>query len=276
MKFYISLILFILSTTLLCAQALDRVEVQGKITAPAGEPVDGIHIFNKATFQGAITNEDGTFAIQVAANDRLIISAIQFVEFTAIVDEGVIASKQLNIYMNPAINRLDEVVVRPYDLSGNIRVDVGKIKTIAINSDFDISYETLEFGYEFAPDAQTAIQGNYAEEVFYNGQSQNGGNIIGLAALIVNSLLPKTKKKEKKTARQIENEQNQIMSGLKGMFSEQQLFDLYAIPLDKTNEFLYFVEDQGFPKQYLQPENQLQLLAFMKDKSALFLARIEN
>lgn len=131
------LFLFVISAPLVLAQDIDRVKVQGKIHVPEGEDAEGISVYNSSSQKGTITDYDGSFEIEVAENDRLRIFALQYQPFTAVVDKGIIERKELNIYVNQAVTQLDEVIVSPYDLSGNIRADVEKIPTYYVDRDWD-------------------------------------------------------------------------------------------------------------------------------------------
>ena len=172
------LFLLLITSGLGISQEITRFEISGKITASKGEDVEGINIYNKSSQKGTITSETGEFQIKVAENDRVFISAMQFQNFTVIIDEGIIETKTMHIALNPVINQLDEVLIRPYDLSGNIVADVKRINVSSISNKYDTSYETVEFGYEFSADAQTSVKGNKAEEAFHNGQEQYGGDLI--------------------------------------------------------------------------------------------------
>ena len=44
----------------------------------------------------------------------------------------------------------------PYDLSGNINVDVKRVSVID-SPNWDLSYETLEYDYEFTQDRQSQV-----------------------------------------------------------------------------------------------------------------------
>lgn len=123
------LLLFVISSSAIFAQEIDRTKVAGKISVPNGDDAEGINVYNISSQKGTVTNADGTFEIEVAENDRVQITALQYQSFTVVIDKGIVEQKRINIFMNPAINQLDEVVVRPYDLSGNINVDVKRIKT---------------------------------------------------------------------------------------------------------------------------------------------------
>ncbi len=189
------IILFFCFPVYLLSQDIDRVKVTGKLTAPVSEDVEGVTIYNVSSQQGTVTSPEGDFEIEVAKNDHLAITALQFSTFTVIVDSGVINKKRIGIYLNPVVNQLEEVIVRPYDLLGNVEADVSRIKTINIDSKFDLSYKALNFEYEFSDDYLSAVRGNAAHDAFYNGQEQYGGDLIGLTTAIIKMFISKKKRK---------------------------------------------------------------------------------
>ena len=109
------------------SQIVDRITVDGEVIAQPGDDVQGINIINTTTNEGVITGAEGDFTIRVGVNDRLEVTAIQFQKFTIVVDKGIIAQKQLHIFLNESVNQLDEVIVTPYDLSGNIKADIQRV-----------------------------------------------------------------------------------------------------------------------------------------------------
>ena len=269
------LLLFFLFISLSAfAQEIIRTPIDGSITAPVGEPVEGIHIYNISAQKGTVTDENGFFKMEMAVNDRLEITALQFVSFKVVIDEGVINTKQVKIYMNPAVNELAEVIIRPYDLTGNIKVDVSKIKTFDVAKNLDLSYEEITFAYDFAPDAQTSIKGNYAEEVFYNGQSQNGGNVLGLVSLLADALFSSPEKT--KTPEQLEAEKEKLLNSFKARFTDDLMISRFEIPEDKAAQFRYYLEDQNLPKNLMKLENELLLFEYIEIQSALFLEEFKE
>lgn len=246
------------------AQDIERVAVIGTITAPVGDDIEGVTVYNKSSQKGAITDADGVFKIEVAENDRVLITAMQYQTFTVVIDNGVVSNKVMNIYLNPAVNRLDEVIVRPYDLSGNIHADVGSIDTNVITSNLDLSWETLEFEYDFAPDEYSSVVGNKAEDAFYNGQKPNDQvSILGIVGL----LFPK------KTTIDLSREYEEkalVRGGLTQRFPKQFVIDTFGIPEDEYGLFLYFAEDAGISKSLLKEANTVELLDFLFAQSIAF------
>ncbi len=252
-------------STLVFSQDVDRVTISGKITASKGEDLEGINIYNRSSQKGTITSPEGEFTIQVAENDRVLISSMQFQRFTVIIDEGIIDTKKMIIFLNPVVNQLDEVIIRPFDLSGNIFADVKRVNLTGVSQDWDLSYEKLEFEYQFAPDAQTSIKGNKAEEAYFNNPVQSGGNILGLAGLFF--------KNEKKTPRQKISEEEIVTDAVQKRFGNHYISKNFLIPEDKVNEFIYFVEENGLDRNLLKTENELLLIEHLRGQSKIYLAQ---
>lgn len=252
------------------SQEIDRITILGKITASKGDDVEGINIYNKSSQIGTITSFTGEFKLKVAENDRVLISAIQFQNFTVIIDKVIIETKTMYIALNPVINQLDEVLIRPYDLSGNIVADVKRINVSSVSNKYDTSYETLEFEYEFSADVQTSIKENKAEDAYHNGQEQYRGDLIGLGALLVSAFLPKNKNKKSTKKEQI-SEVDMITNAVQKRFGNSYISKTFNIPEDKVNEFIYFVEDNGIDKKLLLSENELLLIEYLDKQSKAYL-----
>jgi len=262
------IVFFIVSSYHGISQQIDRTSIVGKITAPQGEDVEGVNVYNISSQKGTITNASGDFELEVAENDRVQITALQFQSFTIIVDQGVIDTERMSIYLNPSVNQLDEVIVRPYDLSGNIIADVGRIKTSDAAPSVDLSYETLEFGYEFTPDRQTSISGNAAEEALNHGNINSGANVIGLIGLLLN--------KKRKPVREKVLSREALTNALRQRFNNSYITDTFGIPADKVNDFIYFAEENGIHQDLLKSKNEILLLEFLYDQSEKYKVQIEG
>ncbi len=258
-------ILLLFLPFLLLAQEVDRTLIDGFITAPAGEDVEGVNIYNKSTQKGTVSDVNGEFKLEVGVNDRVLVTALQFQSFTVIVDKGVIDSETMKIYLNPAVNQLEEVIVRPYDLSGNIVADVNRVKTYTFVPKMDLSYEALNFEYEFTPDALTKVDGNAAEEALHNNSLKNGASLLGIIGL----LLPKDITIDLVKNKSIED-RIQISRTLRQRFSNAYIFETFGIPEEKANDFLYFAEEGGLTGTMLKAENEMKLLDYMYKQSELY------
>lgn len=258
-------IAFLCTAPVLFAQEINRVSVKGKIHVPQGEDAEGISVYNSSAQKGTITDENGAFTISVAENDRLQIFALQYQPFTAVIDKGIVERKKLNIYVHPSVTHLEEVIVRPYDLTGNIRADIEKIPTFYADKNWDLSYTAMEFGYGFVVDAQTSIKGNVAENTLNPNYLHNGTDIIAIMGGVANLLFPKSGKTKN---RKVDLEDSDRLSNnLQQRFSRQFVEDNFDIPQEEAVNFLWFVQDRGFDKNLLKVENELQLMQFLENES---------
>lgn len=263
------LLLVLIAAPALFAQDIDRTKVAGKIHVPQGEDAEGISVYNISSQKGTVTDADGSFEIDLAENDRVQITALQYQSFTVIVDKGVIARKVMNVFLNPSVNQLEEVVVRPYDLSGNINVDVKKIPTYNVTKDWDLSYKNLEYGYTFVPDDKTAVPGNAAEEALHGNALKNGANILALLGGVAQLLFPKG---EKITLVESQDIHSAVSNNIQQRFSREFIKDNFGIPEEKAFDFLFFAQENGLDQNLLKPQNEMQLMEFLFKKSREYKA----
>ncbi len=89
--------------------------------------VENIHIINKTSKKFAITDASGSFVIPAKLNDTLVISSIQHQLVSLTIDAVMIQEKSVQVFLEPLVNMLDEVVVGKV-LSGNLLEDVKTVE----------------------------------------------------------------------------------------------------------------------------------------------------
>lgn len=100
------------------------VNLRGKVTDEAGEPIPGVNVFVKGTKQGGITNVEGAYSIDVEQNQTIVFSFIGMKEETV----TYTGQELVNVIMKGEDKSLDEVVVIGYqtikkaDLTGAVGV----------------------------------------------------------------------------------------------------------------------------------------------------------
>lgn len=243
------------------AQAQERISVSGSIQVPVGDESEGIIVYNLNSEVFTLTNPEGEFSIAVKINDSLRISAAQFQEFIVVIDEGVIQSGELNIYLNEIINLLPEVVVTPYDLSGNVRVDAARLPVVELPENYTASevrntYFASETGPSYlSPPKNTAL-----------GMSQtrlvNGLNFVN----IFKELLIESKKDEIKDPYS-ERPNADIDTEIRQMYDNEFFQENLDIELEDINDFIYFADDSGLKEEMLQKGNELDLIEFLVEQS---------
>ena len=97
--------------------------LQGKL-AHENLSLSGIHVVNTSRANAVISDANGFFEISVQVGERLQFSGIQFKFKELIISQSVFDSEIITVYLDAFVNELDEVVVRPHDLSGNLSSDI--------------------------------------------------------------------------------------------------------------------------------------------------------
>jgi hypothetical protein len=242
----------------LTAQISDRVYIAGEIIVPANGEVSQIEIINKNTNKGTVTNQYGQFGISVKLGDRLRFEAIQYQNFTVVIDENIVKKKKLTIKINDEVNTLDEVIVSPYDLEGNIEVDARKVNATYFKAPGDGSKSILNDYDGTQPNirTQTINESLNTEQQFI----RNGLNVANIFRTILAS-------KELTVDHKLpENVDVMVRKIYKDSFFKENL----NIDKDKINQFIFYVEDKGLSKVMLKKGNELDLIEFLIQKSKEF------
>lgn len=107
------------------SNVVQKLKISGLITDTNSQPLPGASILEKGTTNGAQTDFDGNYVIEVNPGATLVISYVGFVSKEISVD----SSKTLNITLNEDVSALDEVVVVGYGKQKRLNV-TGAIASI--------------------------------------------------------------------------------------------------------------------------------------------------
>tara|TARA_R110002167_G_scaffold121556_3_gene299846 strand:- start:1439 stop:2305 length:867 start_codon:yes stop_codon:yes gene_type:complete len=106
--------------------AQETIELEGRVYSGDGD-VSGTHVINKRSQKATITDANGYFTISVQLRDSLLFSAVQYKRNTVTISEKEMKSKLLFVRLEDALTTLNEVVVTPYNLTGDVARDVGRL-----------------------------------------------------------------------------------------------------------------------------------------------------
>lgn len=108
------------------AQELTK-KLDGKIESETME-VSDVHVINTTSKKATITNAYGYFTIPVKLNDTIRFSAIQYEKSQLVVNDEILESKMVTVTLIESLTELEEVVITPYRLSGDIYKDIQSLK----------------------------------------------------------------------------------------------------------------------------------------------------
>ena len=195
MKIKISIFFICCAIGVSFSQITSRVMINGTISAPLGDDVEGIVIYNKNTGKGTITDPKGNFKISIGVNDRIEVVGVQYQKITVLVDKDIISNRKLHVFLNESINLLEEVVVTPYDITGDVSADIQRI-TVSTGKIGEISGLTAsainDIDYDWKPDSLSYVKNN----AFLEDRMINGLNFVNLFKAIFENKANKNNSKK--------------------------------------------------------------------------------
>lgn len=264
----LALIVCFLSFGLLTfAQNVDRIKIKGRIIVETND-VEAVTVFNTSSNKGTITDSKGAFEIEVALNDVLEVSALQFEKFTVKIDERILSNKYLTVFLVEKINKLDEVVVMPYDmLTGDLVSDVKTVETF--NPDLDAIYFGVNdvYSFEFTDDYKSRPD----ESVLREGEYYNGFNVLGALSMVLKPVFNHKNKSKKPSQEELYPTISIEQKDLTEVYGREFLTQTFNIPENQLEAFVAFVETDTFDYSLLDTGNEMELIEYLYHQSQVFL-----
>lgn len=145
----ILILLFVFSPFVLWSQTLEDekgVVINGVVVNDATEkPLENVNIVNLNKVKGSTSDKDGLFTIRASANDTLYFSYLGFKSIRVRVTNDWLKYDNIKVKMTELGIALEEVVVKPVQLTGYVEVDA---KIIPIYDNYRYRVAGLGGGYE--------------------------------------------------------------------------------------------------------------------------------
>jgi hypothetical protein len=144
---------------LLCSVALHAQDegtiISGTVQNDANDvPLENVNIVNLNQVIGTTTDREGNFNIRAAVNDTLYFSYLGFKSIRVRVTNDWLRYGDIKIKMTELGIALEEVVVKPVELTGYVEVDA---KTIPIYDNYRYRIAGLGTGYEGGDRSPSAV-----------------------------------------------------------------------------------------------------------------------
>lgn len=237
-KFLVPLFLFFS----LVSFAQETETISGKVLNAANDvPIENAHVVNLNQVQGAVTNAKGEFEIQAAVNDTLYFSYLGFKSIRVRVTGDWLKYGEVTVKMTELGIALEEVVVRPLQLTGYLEIDA---KNIPIYENYRYSISGLDTGYEGGDNSPNAV-------------SRVLGSIFNPADALYNLFGKKPKSMRK--LREMK-EDDEIRNLLQSKFDRQTLMALLQVDKMDIDEIL---RRCNYSNDFIRSANDLQILDAM-------------
>ena len=257
----IGLLFFLLK---LCCINAQRIPVNGQLKA--AYEVGDIHVLNKTAATYAISNDDGSFTIEVQASDTLYISSLAYKNVTYPITPLNVAAREINIVLEEDVNELKEVVIGNM-LSGRLASDLKNSEATAQLNFYDLGIPGY-IGKPLTANQRRLRDADGGESVQIMGGPFGGGLGLNLHKLL-NTISGRTKKLK---AHVLLDEKEACMKRLRSNYDEY-IPEIAQIEEKFKNEFyLFCTEDDRFVN-ICRKQNDLEAIAYIKEKFKIYQNR---
>ncbi|GHA39851.1 hypothetical protein GCM10007103_21570 [Salinimicrobium marinum] len=221
--------------------------LQGKIHADSSLTDVYINIINLSGETGTVNAPSGNFEIDVAVNDSLLFSSVQYEPVKIKVSEEIFERGFLNIWLKENVNELAEVQISNIDLTGNLSTDLSNIQ-IFDQSTVGIAFSTSK---HMAP-VERHLSTAKSSPLIYLLNTLNG---------------------DLKMLKKARNNELLAMMADKGMGTMPIEFyteDL-KLPEHEIINFVYFCTESPEYESLLADPKRLELIEFYKEKAPEFI-----
>lgn len=208
------------------------------VNAQNNKTMESVHVINLNQVTGTITNEKGEFTITATVNDTLYFSFLGFKSQKIRVTNDMFKFENTKISLTELAYALEEVIVRPYQLTGYLEIDV---KNLPINNAYQYSISGLSVGYEAGNKSASAV-------------TKVLGAILNPADLLRN-LFGKQPNQMKKLRKMKENDQ--IRDLLASKFDREIIMEMLQIEKVDIQDIL---NNCNYSKSFITTANDLQIL----------------
>lgn len=247
-SFLQALILFFSCYFLSFGQDFSYSTIKGKVSSDDGD-VSATHVLNISANKAAITDANGFFSITAKLYDTVVFSAIQFKTKKVVVSQEMLSSKTLFITLESSLTELDEVIVMPYNLSGELKRDMNNMQVTP-----GVTAASLGLPNAYIKKMHQADRQLYS--------AQNGGSIIK----VLNAITGETKRLKEFAAQQRNYRRTEL---IRGSYHDTLFIKQLKIPKEKIDDFMYFCEiDTEFAST--STNDKLRLWEIMTLKSTIY------
>lgn len=244
--------------------------------------VEAIHIYNKNTHKGTISNEYGVFKIPVKEHDTLVFDGIQFHKKEIIITNQMLKTKYFDIALSQNINELQTVEIKNHNLTGNLVNDASHVKNPKTmlgndalnfsNIDLNVIDDIDEIDRQKPPNPS----GGDASLKF-NG----GANLLGIVSFMLSPIASEVgkigqhKRKVKQAEKVFQAKALEVPDKIRAEFGDDFFVNQLKIPRDQIDAFIVFCNTKDIANLYLN-NRKIELIEVLVKESEVFKSSLKN
>ena len=243
-------------------------KLEGRVFSKDGD-VAATHVSNISSNKGTITDANGFFFISVKLNDTLVFSAVQYKRKEVIIDVKILESEKLIVPLEASLTKLDEVVVTPYNLTGDLNRDAKRLKIapIVTASTLGLPNAYVKVKTQNERKLAEADSGKFIEFGNYALDSTFNPMVMINIHKILNRVTGRTKKLKKYVA--IDGE-IALLNKVKRFYHDSIYEQELKIPKENINDFMNFCEVDSTYTEVVESDDILRLFEFLERNSLVY------
>ncbi len=253
----INLLAILCLPQLMNAQIMVREILRGQIVSAEVE-VDNVEIFNKSSNKGAITDKDGLYTIYAMVSDTLVIQSVQIKPLEIVLIEDDFKLNVFKIRLNLFVNELEEVVVTPTSLTGDLLKDIKNTKVYVLRENFE---QNKIINLEFVDDGATSPTNK--------AMPSNQTIPLGVDLVKVGKLFKEAVFGKKKNVKKIDY--NKVRTEIiKEKFTYSFFTETLDLKMEDFEKFLLHCETDPEFKKLIAYNKEFELIEFLVEKRKTF------
>lgn len=253
------LFLILLLSGGLMAQKLPREIIKGQLVAEAIS-VEDVLITNKTANTATVSKKDGSFQILVRVKDTLVFSGFNFPRQLLVLNEADLKFNILKIKIESQATNLDEVVINPNALTGDLKKDNENLKITRLVANVD-NLEVMDRVYfddeKSSPDNK--LMPGYLDGTYMMDFAKIGKKLVRSF---------KRSEAQKNRNRDVSSFTVVVQSRFSNDFFRNSL----KLTETEIPAFLNFCEKDSKSKQILESYTDIELVQYLEEKNKEFKA----
>ena len=258
------------------SQAQEVTNISGLIGGDALS-LENIHIFNKTSRKGTVSDKEGAFVIPVILGDTLAFFGIQFYYEEVVINNTHIEDRRMTVYLIQKVNELEVVELKNNNLSGSLNIDAGNVKKpISMVNESALDFSNIDFSVVNDIDA---IDRSKAPDPFTgtSAQVQKGISLLFVFKPILKGIskIGERKRSRKKAEKIFEKKIEVSPDIVRKEMGDAFFINTLKIPLYQIDAFLTYCKSKGLMPLYLKGK-KIEFIEALIAESAIFREGVKN
>jgi hypothetical protein len=238
------------------AQLGSREIIKGQIISEA-TAIDNVTVFNVSSNKGAVTDKLGFFTMYARPSDTLVFSSVIFKSKKLVLTENDFKVIVLKIKLEEFINELDEVVVTPSTLTGDLEKDAKNIKVTDKQSVFNSSEI-----------ADMQMERDFQSTQFNSAMPSDLSIPYGMDFIKIGKMVGKLFGKEKSKEKPVVfTSDKNFQAAVKDKFTYHFFTETLELKHDEIGLFLNYCDADPNVRKLLATNREIDLIDFLISKS---------